>query len=563
MEESSSDLAEPLLSETTVSSPQQSQVTSSRTQQQQQQQQQQQEEPIPDEMPTRTFFWATVTVATIPMFLFGLNTGILNAPEPFIFPGHSTLAWSAAVSGFSLGGLAGANVSGSLADTWGRSRGLRTIFWINLVAGLLHMMTPNMGGLILARVLVGLAGGAATVLTPTYLAEIAPTSGSIATLTQLACVVGILASILWELPFESEKGWRFIFLPLPLMSIAGILAAPFVLVESPSWLLLRFPVERRQEALDNLRLLRGLRRHDDDDIIEMIIQDEITAPTTAVEHTSTAALQTTSSPTNDIATAQEEEEGDDQNEPEFDSPESHRVFTAYRSFGSYVLDPKNRIPLISSILFPAAQQLSGINAVFYYSTQLFRGVIANPQTGTIIAFTVNVVATVAAVLLMDRLGRKTLLSVSAGGMFLCCILLTMSLHGSLPGMVTVIGVMMYISFFELGLGCIPFFLSTEMIDPEFAGKVQSLAMSCNWFFNFCVGMFFPFVSALLGPFSFVPFAVILFGTVLYAIFVLPESRGKTPAQVMRELELRRGTAHHPVPTVDTEFTAPSTGTGIV
>eukprot|EP00977_Amphora_coffeiformis_P000562 scaffold132_cov170-Amphora_coffeaeformis.AAC.41 len=310
---------------------------------------------------SKAFFLAAVSVATIPMFLFGFNTGVLNAPEAVIFPNHTTLEWSSAVSGFCVGGFIGANFSGSLADQWGRSVGLVTIFWINLAAGILHMMTPNMGGLILARVLVGVAGGASTVITPTYLSEISPKDirGSIGTLTQLSCVVGILASILWELPFDSETRWRFIFLPLPIMALLGILLAPFVLVESPSWLLLRYSVERRQEAFENLRKLRGLRGHDDDGVIEMIMHEEITASTRD------SSRQNTSITT--VAVAEEgDDDDDDENSPGQDdsvgTSESHRVFTAYRSFRSYFLDPKNRIPLISSILFPVAQQLSGINA---------------------------------------------------------------------------------------------------------------------------------------------------------------------------------------------------------
>jgi len=554
----SSDLDEPLLLPATDNNSNNN--DSEETQQEQVQQNSLNNNNMPPPRP-RAFFMAAVTVAALPMFLFGFNTGVLNAPEAVIFPSHSRFSWSAAVSGFCVGGLFGANVSGSLADRWGRRTGLVTIFWINLVAGVLHSITPTMGGLILARVVVGIAGGASTVVTPMYLSEISPKDirGSIGTLTQLACVVGILASILWELPFNSETKWRWIFVPLPLVSIVGIVLAPFCLVETPSWLLLHCDAgdDRRQEAHENLRKLRGLRDQEDDGIIEMMLHDEITASS---QRPSTTSLEpvATDDPDNHPSSLEEQEE------QQLDTPpqsSSQRVFSAYHSsFKSYVFDPRNRIPLISSILFPVAQQLSGINAVFYYSTALFRGVISNPETGTIIAFAVNAAATVGAVLLMDRLGRKTLLSLSAGGMFLCCILLTLSLEGSLPGLLTVVGVMLYICFFELGLGCIPFFLASEMIEPEFAGRVQSISMSCNWFSNFCVGMLFPYMDKYLGPYSFVPFAVVLLGTVLYAIFLLPETRGKTPAQVMQDLELRWGvTGHQPVPAVeeDSELIAQS------
>jgi predicted MFS family arabinose efflux permease len=152
------------------------------------------------------FFMGTVLTATIPMFLFGFHTSVLNAPYTIIFPHHSTLEWSMAVSMYCIGGGIGAYGAGSLYHG-GRRLGILMIFWINVFAGWIHVLTPNMMILILARGMVGIAGGAATVLTPVYLTEIAPSSlrGTIGTLTQLACVLGILASIVWELPFLPKK----------------------------------------------------------------------------------------------------------------------------------------------------------------------------------------------------------------------------------------------------------------------------------------------------------------------------------------------------------------------
>lgn len=136
---------------------------------------------------------------------------------------------------------------------------------------------------------------------------------------------------------------------------------------------------------------------------------------------------------------------------------------------------------------------------------------------------------------MDRLGRKTLLALSAGGMALCCILLTLSLHGTLPPLMTVFCVLLYISFFEMGLGCIPFFLASELIQPQFLGTVQSISMASNWGSNFCVGLLFPYMDKFLGAYSFVPFGIILIGTLWYAIWVLPETRGKSLDMVLEEL----------------------------
>jgi len=184
------------------------------------------------------FFWLTVMVVCIPMFLFGFNTGVLNAPEPYIFPSHSVLEWSIAVSAFCAGGFVGANVAGKAADGYGRRPCLIAIMMGNLLFGILHTIAPNMTVLILARFGVGVAGGASTVLTPMMLSELSPTAirGSIGTLTQLACVLGILASVLWALPYCSEEQWRLIFLPISIMAAFGVLASPLYLPESPRWL---------------------------------------------------------------------------------------------------------------------------------------------------------------------------------------------------------------------------------------------------------------------------------------------------------------------------------------
>ncbi|CAJ1958994.1 unnamed protein product [Cylindrotheca closterium] len=487
-----------------------------------------------------SFFWLTVMVVCLPMFLFGFNTGVLNAPEPYIFVGHSVMEWSFAVSAFCAGGFVGANVSGKAADAYGRRLCLIAILFSNLVFGILHSIAPSMLWLIIARFGVGVAGGASTVLTPMMLSEISPTKirGSVGTLTQLACVLGILVSILWALPFCSDDEWRYIFLPIAVIAAFGLLASPFCLPESPRWLLLNQYETRGEEARNTMQLFRKESAHEMEEIemevLELLGENYNVADTNS-EIPMFRHMASNSIPPLSIDEEQEAEQVVD--------------ILPDHSFKAYAKDPRNRVAILSSVLFPVAQQLSGINAVFYYSTSFFEGVISNPQNGTIIAFSVNVVATLVALALMDRLGRKTLLSCSAGGMFVCCVVLTFSLLGMLPGYITVVAVMLFISFFEMGLGCIPFFLSSELIAPEHVGTVQSISMSSNWFSNFCVGLLFPLMDQTLGPYSFVPFACALLVTVLYSLFVLPETRGKTYQEVRQEMDVRwqQNASFSPVP----------------
>lgn len=477
-------------------------------------------------------FCLAVGIAALPMLLFGINTGILNAPESVIFPGHSTLSWSLAVSAFCVGGFLGSANTGRLADERGRKWGIVVCLALNGIAGGLHVIAPNMFVLILARIGVGIAGGAATCLTPMYLSEVAPPEikGSIGTLTQLSCVLGILVSILYALPFCTKELWRIIFVPLPLVSFGGVAAGYLYLPESPRWLLLHHYNTRGNEARAIIRKFRNYSEGEEDqEAVEMEVM-----------------LMTTGRSTEQHQQQSQQEEADETEEE--GGPRRRRTAAPQSesaaheediSFKEFAMDPSNRIPLVSSILFPIAQQLSGINAVFYYSTLFFDGVISNPKVGTIVAFAVNVVATLVALALMDKLGRKTLLSWSAGGMGVCCVFMTLALLGVLPPVLTVLIVLVYISFFELGLGCIPFFLSSELIPPQFLGTVQSISMASNWFSNFCVGLFFPTMNNVLGAYCFVPFGLCLLGTVWYALTILPETRGKSLEMVQEELRARR------------------------
>lgn len=497
--------------------------------------------------PITLAFCLAIGIAALPMLIFGINTGVLNAPESVIFPGHSVFSWSLAVSSFCVGGFLGSANAGRLADHYGRRTSLLVIFAINFFFGTLHVLTPNMTLLIGARVGVGLAGGASTVLTPMYLSEVAPQSikGSIGTVTQLSCVLGILASILFALPFCTGQTWRFIFVPLPVLSLAGLLAGYVWLPESPRWLLLHHYNTRADEARATIRNFQNIQQgEDNDETVEMQVllmtNNMNGSPPSSSSQQSAAAAAEASQEDQQLQLAADYRGAED--EPQ------------YNSFQEYALDPNNRIPLVSSILFPVAQQLSGINALFYYSTLFFDGIIENPENGTIAVFAINVVATLVALLLMDKLGRRTLLAWSAGGMGVCCIFLTFSLLGILPPIMTVILVMLYISFFELGLGCIPFFLSSELIQPQFLGTVQSISMASNWVSNFCVGLLFPYMDKFLGAYAFIPFGIALLGTVWYTLWILPETRGKSLEIVMDELLQAQQEEPQPIPQFETENT---------
>ena len=221
------------------------------------------------------------------------------------------------------------------------------------------------------------------------------------------------------------------------------------------------------------------------------------------------------------------------------------------------------------LLLQLFQQFSGINAVFYYSTAFFASAhVGDPWLASVLCSGVNVVATGLAIPLMDRTGRRTLLILSALGMMISCIGLTAALelssiaadsassklsHGSsshhhsssnpsvpsqpsyLLSSLSVIGVLAYVTCFEVGLGPIPWLMGAELYPAPARALGMSLAAVVNWTSNFVISLSFPHMSARLREWTFLPFSVALAVCVLFVWAVVPETRGKTLEEIQEEL----------------------------
>lgn len=311
--------------------------------------------------------------------------------------------------------------------------------------------------------------------------------GALGTLTQFAMVIGILVADLLAFPFATVSGWRYLFAVTPCIAFLQVLASPFLL-ESPRWLLNHDP--KSTQARSILRQLRGMT---DEMELESELSNYIIAE--AVQH-------------------QDEEK------------------SQFAIIQQMFQDSRLRILLISSLVLHMGQQLGGINAVFYYSTSFFEGVIDNPLVGTTLVGAVNVVATYGALLLMDSCGRRSLMLWSTGGMFLSCIVIVLSLLGYLSKILALVAVVTYVCCFEIGLGPIPWLIVAEMFEGKYVTVAMSLCSQLNWSCNFIIGLVFPWMNETLGAFSFGPFALILSICFIYAWFILPETLGLTPDQVL-------------------------------
>ncbi|CAB9524177.1 family 2, facilitated glucose transporter member [Seminavis robusta] len=435
-----------------------------------------------------------IIVAAASQFLVGYNTGVMNAPEKVVFPGHSTGAWSLAVAAFAVGGPFGAFVGGKMADKRGRRGALLIDTWTFLAGGILQTFAWDMYTIIIARFVIGFASGYSSVLVPVYLGELAPPTlrGMLGTLTQFALVTGILVADLLAFPFATERGWRVLFAVTVVVAGVQLICAPFLL-ESPRWLLGRDPNSLKARYI--IKKLRGLRHdHEVETEVGLFVMG---------------------------GAAQRQEDAS--------------TTVVLREMWNH---SRLRVLLLSSLMLQAAQQLSGINAVFYYSTAFFDGVIDNPLLGTTIVGAVNVLATYAALLLMDRVGRKTLILWSSGGMLLACVVIVLSLLDYFGHIMALVAVNVYVCFFEIGLGPIPWLIVAEMFEAKYVAVAMSVSSQLNWACNFIIGLIFPYMNNYLGPYSFVPFAVVLLITFIFTWTVLPETQGTTPGELAAEMTRR-------------------------
>ncbi|KAG7265925.1 hypothetical protein CRUP_036118 [Coryphaenoides rupestris] len=193
-----------------------------------------------------------------------------------------------------------------------------------------------------------------------------------------------------------------------------------------------------------------------------------------------------------------------------------------------------RQPIAIAILLQLSQQLSGINAIFYYSTSIFiKAGVQSPVYATIGAGAVNCAFTVVSLFLVERMGRRTLHMLGLGGMCVCAVIMTiaLALSDSVPAFVSMLAIFGFVAFFEVGPGPIPWFFVAELFSQGPRPAAMAVAGFSNWTANFVVGMGFQYVADLCGPYVFLIFAALLLFFLIFTFFRVPETRGMTFDQI--------------------------------
>lgn len=344
--------------------------------------------------------------------------------------------------------------------------------------------------LIIGRFVVGIFSGFCTGLVPMYIGELAPTAyrGALGTLNQLGIVVGILIGQIFGLDviLGSATLWPLLLGMTVIISVIQCALLPFC-PESPRFLLIMKKENEKAEII--LQKLRG---------------------------------------TQDVASDLEEMKEEGRRMAE-EKPVSFIELFRSRQY---------RQPIIIAIVLQLSQQLSGINAIFYYSTNIFtEAKVPNPVYATIGAGVVNVVFTVVSLLVVERAGRRTLHLTGLGGMAVFALIMTIALRLKDDAIgwsyVSIVAIFGFVAIFEIGPGPIPWFIVAELFSQGPRPAAMAVSGCCNWTANFLVGMLFPYAAEGCGPYVFLIFMVLLIIFFIYTFFKVPETKGRTFEEIAK------------------------------
>ncbi|KAH9483822.1 CCR4-NOT transcription complex subunit 1 [Psilocybe cubensis] len=335
----------------------------------------------------------------------------------------SDLTFSLVTSIFTLGGLAGSLVANLVMDRWGR-RGTNRICTVFMAVGALFMgLSNSVFFLLLGRFAIGIASGLGLCVGPIFLSEIAPSkiSGSIGVLTQLAVVLGIMFTQIAGINLAYPSQWRIVFFISFCLAVFQFISSSLV-VESPAFLLANQRLEEQKTAA---RRLWG------NTIPSLACKLNLHSPKyMLIVHIAEESLLN---------------ESDD--EPPAPAQENVRVPQLFSML-------ELRKPLMIVSLVMVAQQISGINAVLYYSNAILAKSL--PEFGSYISLGITII---------NRMGRKPLLATSFSGALFSLIALGFAL-GSGATTLSSVAIITFVMSFAVGLGPVPFVMIPEVSPPR-------------------------------------------------------------------------------------------------
>ncbi len=461
------------------------------------------------------FIGAIVAVATIGGFLFGYDSGAVNGTQDGLSQAFGLVkgSWSPinglgfTVASLLIGCFIGAFFAGRLADLMGRRNTMMLAAALFLAGALVQGAASSQIIFVIARICGGMAVGAASVLSPAYISEVAPANirGRLTTVQQIMIITGLTAAFVVNYFLAKNAGlstarfwggieaWRWMFL-MQAIPAAIFLVALFMIPESPRYLVSKGRQEKAESVLASL-FGRDAARSKLDDI----------RATYSADHRPRLS---------DIA-----------------------------GRGLFGIRPIVWV----GIMLAAFQQFVGINVIFYYGATLWQLAgfsEAQSLKINIISGVVSIAACFVTIAVIDRIGRKPLLLIGSAGMAVTLFVMVYAFsHGSLDpagnlvlskdlGIIAVVAANLYVIFFNFSWGPVMWVMLGEMFPNQIRGSALAVSGFVQWFANFLISFSFPVMAAKLGlTVSYTFYAVCAVISFFLVKSLVHETRGKELEQM--------------------------------
>ncbi|XP_008316045.1 solute carrier family 2, facilitated glucose transporter member 9-like [Cynoglossus semilaevis] len=460
--------------------------------------------------------------------LYGYNLAVVNSPSQYIksffnesivenyhwIPDEEllTVLYSLTVSVFAIGGMTGALLVGRLVTKYGRRGTVVRSSLLVFIGGALMGFSracrmPSM--VIFGRFITGVHSGISLSAVPMYLGEIAPKNlrGFLGLVPSIHICMGVFIAQVLGLQelLGQEEHWPTLLSLVIFPTIVQVMLLPWF-PESPRYLL----IEK-----ENV-------------------------------HATIAALKWYRTKGNIQAEVEEMQE-------------EQRSLSSIKTISVWglLLDRTVRWQVITIIVVNISMQLSGIDAIWFYTNDIFKNAgisEAYIQYTTVGTGAIEVISGVLGCFTIDRLGRKPLMIGGFLFMGVCCAGITVSVlfQTELPFMryISVGCVVGIIAGFCIGPAGVPFLLTAELFKQSHRPAAYTVAGCLNWLSNFTIGFVFPFLEIATGPYCYLIFCAICLGVAVYSIFVIPETKNKTFMEISQMFASRNNILEEELVTTD-------------
>ncbi|XP_076890491.1 sugar transporter ERD6-like 7 [Bidens hawaiensis] len=429
--------------------------------------------------------YLTTFVAVCGSFAFGSCAGYSSPTQSSITQdlNLSLAEYSLFGSILTFGAMIGAITSGPIADFVGRQGALRISSIFCLTGWLAIYLAKGIVVLDMGRLATGYAMGVFSYVVPVFIAEIAPKNlrGRLTAMNQLM----ICAAVSFSFVIGTMVSWRILAL-IGMVPCIILVTGLFFIPESPRWLA---KTGNQKEFQIALRKLRG----------------------------------------RDADISEEADEIQDYIEMLEKLPKTKLLDLFQRRYSRSI---------IIGVGLMVCQQFGGINGICFYTSSIFESAGFPGDLGTIIYALVQIVITALNALFLDKAGRKPLLVLSATGLVLGCLTTALSFYlktyeiglSAVPAL-AVTGILVYIVSFSAGMGAIPWVIMSEVFPINIKGAAGSLATLVNWFGAWVVSFTFNFLLSWSSYGTFIIYAAVYAGAIVFVTKIVPETKGRTLEQI--------------------------------